>query len=339
MTGHVFISYRRDDTAASAGRLSDNLKALLPKITVFMDIDGIEPGQDFADALTTNVERCDVLLAVIGKQWTSVTDAEGQRRLDNPNDYVRIEVSAALERNVRVIPVLVDGASMPNASQLPENLKPLARRHALSLSHTRFTKELGDLIAVLQKDFANAAQDAVPQLELRSPVPPPIPKPLAQPTLPFVPEEALKHHHPPQLPVNGSKPSAKEIIGYFSQCHGFQWVRVQQDKSSPGIAQSANEAVHRMVTGVPESESTLVYVRLRRLRDEASCIIVTSEAIYFQGSRVPIEMYCLSSSPDGQRVSAYILEAIGANYPIDEVFRVSSAFVALSRRDRSASSQ
>jgi hypothetical protein len=92
------------------------------------------------------VGACDVLVAVIGKRWLSAADEEGRRRLDNPDDFVRVEVGTALKRGVRVIPVLVEGASMPPVSQLPEDLKPLARRNALSVSHDRFRADSERLI-------------------------------------------------------------------------------------------------------------------------------------------------------------------------------------------------
>src|SRR5215210_2331700 len=106
-TTRVFISYRRQDARHVAGRLADRL---VERFQVFMDMDTIEPGTDFTDVIRQAVEDCDVFLSVIGAQWMSVKDDQGQRRLDDAGDWVVAETVAALQRNVPVIPVLVDGA-------------------------------------------------------------------------------------------------------------------------------------------------------------------------------------------------------------------------------------
>jgi hypothetical protein len=146
MNGQIFISYRREDASYPAGRLYDNLQSRFPQNEIFIDVDSIKPGIDFVKTIEERVGACDVLVAVIGKRWLSAADEEGRRRLDNPDDFVRVEVGTALKRGVRVIPVLVEGASMPPVSQLPEDLKPLARRNALSVSHDRFRADSERLI-------------------------------------------------------------------------------------------------------------------------------------------------------------------------------------------------
>lgn len=151
MAGGVFISYRREDAAGAAGRIFDHLSARFGREQIFMDVDGIEPGLDFVEVLNARVSGCDVLIAVIGRDWLKVTDNQGQRRIDLDNDFVRIEVAAALERNVRVIPVLVDDARMPAAEELPERLRPLARRNAFAVSHARFSAEMQTLSDVLAR--------------------------------------------------------------------------------------------------------------------------------------------------------------------------------------------
>src|SRR5215471_21763437 len=150
MSGQIFISYRRDDAAHLTGRLSDRLAAHFPKNPVFIDLD-MEPGIDFVEAIEQSVGFCDVLIAVIGNRWLISSEAEGSRRLDNPDDFVRLEIATALKRNIRVIPVLVDDASMPRASDLPDDLKALVRRNALQVSSTRFNADLERLIAALQR--------------------------------------------------------------------------------------------------------------------------------------------------------------------------------------------
>jgi hypothetical protein len=136
--GGVFISYRRQETAPYARLLREELRRHLGAEQVFMDVDSIEVGVDFAEAIQQAVASCEVLLALVGPQWLTVTDANGQRRLEDPDDTVRLEIEAALARNIRVIPVLVDNTLMPQRQQLPESLAPLSRRNALELSYNRF---------------------------------------------------------------------------------------------------------------------------------------------------------------------------------------------------------
>ena len=145
MLGGVFISYRREDSGGFAGRIYDRLRGALGRENVFFDVDSIAPGIDFVDALSTRVGRCDALIAVIGKHWVSTTDADNRRRLDDPSDFVRVEIEAAIKRGVRVIPVLVDGASLPKSDDLPRSLKTLTRRQAIEISHARFDSDVEGL--------------------------------------------------------------------------------------------------------------------------------------------------------------------------------------------------
>src|SRR6266508_306274 len=108
--GRIFISYRREETAYPAGWLYDRLADRFGGGQAFKDVDSIQLGDDFVEVITSAVGSCDVLLALIGDEWLTITDEDGQRRLDDPNDFVRLEIEAALTRNVRVIPILVDGA-------------------------------------------------------------------------------------------------------------------------------------------------------------------------------------------------------------------------------------
>ena len=126
--GRIFISYRRDETAYSAGWLFDRLASHFGKGQVFKDVDSIEPGDDFVEVVTAAVGSCDVLLALIGDRWLTITGEDGRRCLDNSDDWVRVEIEAALTRNVRVIPVLVGAARMPRASDLPASMAGLVRR-------------------------------------------------------------------------------------------------------------------------------------------------------------------------------------------------------------------
>ena len=138
-TGRVFISYRRQETAWPARQLYELLGDQFGADQVFKDIDDIDPGDDFVDKITRAVSSCDVLLALIGEQWLTLEDEEGRRRLEDPADFVRLEIATALSRpDVRVIPILVDGARMPRAHELPPELEPLVRRQAVQLSAISF---------------------------------------------------------------------------------------------------------------------------------------------------------------------------------------------------------
>jgi hypothetical protein len=147
--GGVFISYRRDDSSGFARGIYDRLAKRLGRKSVFFDVDNIELGEDFVDVLSERVGKCNALVAVIGASWCSSADTRNQRRLDHPHDFVRIEIEAALERGIRVIPVLVDGASMPRPEDLPDSLKKLARRQGIEVSHTHFDSDVKKLTRTL----------------------------------------------------------------------------------------------------------------------------------------------------------------------------------------------
>jgi TonB family protein len=147
----IFISYRRNDSQGEAGRLFDDLVQRFDENTVFMDVAAIEAGRDFRKAIEEGVTKCGVLLVVIGLEWLSVKDEHGTRRLDDPGDFVRIETASALKRDIPVIPVLVRGAKMPTAEQLPDDLKELAFRNCIELSHARWKSDIQLLIDALRR--------------------------------------------------------------------------------------------------------------------------------------------------------------------------------------------
>ncbi len=148
----IFISYRRDDSAGYAGRLFEHLTAHFGTQNVFMDIDTIEPGEDFRKVIQNAVETCDVVLVMMGKHWLKITDAQGQRRLDDPQDWVRAEIAGALANpQVRVIPVLVRDAVMPDIQDLPDDIKELSWRNAIELSDHRFQYDANQLIRVIER--------------------------------------------------------------------------------------------------------------------------------------------------------------------------------------------
>lgn len=145
----VFISYRREDSAGYTGRLFDILSAEFGKTNTYMDLDTIVGGDDFTAVIEDKVSVSDVLVAVIGNRWLTITEENGSRRLDNPRDFVRIEIEKALERGIRVIPVLVAGASMPREDDLPAVLKALCERQAVEIRDSHFHPDAQQLIDVL----------------------------------------------------------------------------------------------------------------------------------------------------------------------------------------------
>src|SRR6266480_3699395 len=160
MNAKLFINYRRDDTGHAAGRLYDRLMAHFGEDHVFIDIDQIEPGEDFVEVINRKVGTCDIAIVAIGPNWLHATDVSGKRRLDDEEDFVRMEIVAALQRKIRVIPVLVGGARMPGKQDLPEALEPLSRRNAIELSETRFHSDVTRLIEAIKKSFAVAEKKA-----------------------------------------------------------------------------------------------------------------------------------------------------------------------------------
>jgi hypothetical protein len=159
-TPSIFISYRRADTEGHAGRLSDNLKQHFgDRAHIFMDFDAIPAGEDFVKVINEAVGSCHALIALIGRQWLTQTDAKtGRRRLDNDKDQVRAEIATALKRGVRVVPVLVQGATMPAEEELPDDLKPLASRHALEVSGARWSYDVQTLIRALEQTLPAGAR-------------------------------------------------------------------------------------------------------------------------------------------------------------------------------------
>lgn len=147
----VFISYRRSDSGGYAGRLFDILSAHFGKENIFMDLDTIEGGDNFSAVIDQKIGASDVLVAVIGSQWVTIADQHGSRRLDNPQDFVRLEIGKALARGIRVIPVLVGGASLPHKEDLPNDLRPLCDHQAVEIRDAYFHSDAEHLAETLHK--------------------------------------------------------------------------------------------------------------------------------------------------------------------------------------------
>ena len=166
MAAKIFISYRRDDSAGYAGRVHDQLVEKLGS-NVFMDVDGIPLGSNFVKALNDEVAKCSALLAVIGPDWLDARDKKGQRRLDNPHDFVRVEIGAALNRQIPVIPILLEGTTIPSADQLPSDLQELSLRNGINVHHDSFRNDMDRLVLGLKaqlrggnwRDILSSARD------------------------------------------------------------------------------------------------------------------------------------------------------------------------------------
>lgn len=147
----IFICYRRDDSSGHAGRLFDALAKKFGESKIFMDVAGIEPGADFVEVIEKSVASCHILLAVIGRNWLAYRGSKRKRRLDDPNDYVRLEIQAALKKGIRIIPIFVQGAQMPGVDSLPEDIRKLARKQGFDLRDNRWNDDVTSFISSLQR--------------------------------------------------------------------------------------------------------------------------------------------------------------------------------------------
>jgi len=150
MDQNIFISYRRVDSEGYAGRVYDRLRGCFGNDRVFMDVTDIHVGENFADAINQAIGSCRVVIVLIGSSWSSITDEMGRKRLDDPHDFVRAEVQAALDRNVLIIPVLVNGSKMPKTEDLPYELRSLTSFKAIEIRHRRFDSDFDRLVVELE---------------------------------------------------------------------------------------------------------------------------------------------------------------------------------------------
>ncbi len=161
MSENIFISYRREDSQGFARAIYTSISNKIDRRNIFMDVDTIEPGLDFVDAIEKAIGQCSVLIAIIGPKWLGKT-GEGKARIDDPDDYIRVEIASALKRGILVIPVLVEEAKMPSSEVLPDDLKPLVRRNALPLSHQRFNADMDKLEEMLWKFVPSEEEKDLP---------------------------------------------------------------------------------------------------------------------------------------------------------------------------------
>jgi hypothetical protein len=165
-TGKLFISYRRSDARGVAGRLSDTLGAYFGDERVFRDIENIAGGADFGDVIKQNLHMADAVIVLIGPDWLSVKNENGQRRLDDPQDWVAEEIAMAIQMQKPIFPVLVEGASMPRGDELPERLKPLTRFNAISISDDRWKPDVQRLGKTISFEIPSANERKLDQVRM-----------------------------------------------------------------------------------------------------------------------------------------------------------------------------
>jgi hypothetical protein len=167
MDGQIFISYRREESRWVARSLHSRLCRDFDQEKMFIDVDTVPLGDDFVKVIETTVPKCDILIAIIGPNWVSARDGEGVRKIDKAHDFMRLEIVTAFEAGIWVVPVLVDGATMPGPDDLPESLKPLARRNSLPITETSFVGDCNRLVSEIQRVLEQAAADKKIEEEIR----------------------------------------------------------------------------------------------------------------------------------------------------------------------------
>lgn len=187
--GTIFINYRKDDSNWNALALYNDLQKYFTKDQLFKDFNAIRPGDDFMMSIENALAKCNVLLVIIGKNWLNAKNADGTLRIQEPDDFVRLEISTALDRGVQVIPVLFDGTPMPTSEQLPENLRPLCRRQFVEIDPKRFEDDV--------RNLAEAIKQVLPK-----PGPGPIPPPDPPPKPPYGRDDDIHNNPAPLRPDN-----------------------------------------------------------------------------------------------------------------------------------------
>ncbi len=245
----IFVSYRRGDSAGHAGRLVDRLRTAFPQSRVFMDVDTIQPGVDVPSIIEEAIASCDVVVFLIGEDWLAITDRHGHRRLDDPNDFVRLELAAALRRKVPLIPVLVQQASMPTAAQLPVDLTPLTRINALEVSDLRWDYDIGRLIATLK----SVVEEPIGKRPVPAPPPGPVPD---RPTPGWRPKRAI-------VPVAAVAAVAVVAVLALLIGGGSGPRQISSDASAttvpptPTTTPAPTTTAHPTTTGAPTSTTTI----------------------------------------------------------------------------------
>jgi hypothetical protein len=285
MGNPIFISYRRDDSEGEAGRLFDDLVREFGSKNVFMDVTGIRPGVDFVKAIEANVADCGILLAIIGPTWATIASANGARRLDDPNDFVVLEIASALKREVPVIPVLVHGARMPSQDQLPESLKSFSHRNSIELSHVRWLSDVQLLIEAL-KSYVVPTQATVPE-PVHATVPVQLPAP-HQPGSPTVARPEPKRSFMPWIAAIGAVAVITVAVVIYLVTHRAP-KQVTQQASNP-VTQQAPKPARKPVSNPAPS-----IVGTWKLSDSPSASQNTLTSVVISGSASSLTMQAFGS--------------------------------------------
>ena len=228
MPGDIFVCYRRETTSNAAGRIADRLIARFGEEQVFVDVDAIQPGVDWVDVIEKAVAACRVLLVVIGPTWHTEEDAAGRRRLEDPFDPVALEVRAGLTNPaIGVIPVLVDGAQMPRADDLPPDLLRLARINAARLEHATYRRDAIWLMEVVERVLAA-----------------PLPSPPPTSPVPSAPRDPLVHERPTRINevrVPGRRGGRRRVV----QCPRCAYFDLDAWNEGAGFAFACHSCRHR----------------------------------------------------------------------------------------------
>ena len=168
LPGTIFINYRKDDSSWNALALYNELQKYFSKEQIFKDFNTILPGDDFVVSIDNALRKCDVLIVIICKSWLDIKDSTGKRRLDDPDDFVRLEVATALTRGIQVIPVLFDDVPMPHTSELPENMKTLSRRQFVEIDSKRFEDDIRKLAEAIKKVLPDGVIRVTPDVKQTS---------------------------------------------------------------------------------------------------------------------------------------------------------------------------
>jgi formylglycine-generating enzyme required for sulfatase activity len=275
MSGQIFISYRREESRWSARSLHDRLAASFDPKQIFIDIDAIGLGEDFVAAIERTVGKCDTLIAIIGKNWLTSKDDQGRRRLDDPEDFVRMEIAAALKREIRVIPVLVDGALMPRSTELPDDLKSLVRRNALQISDTSFDGDCQRLVAAIKEVLEKAATEGRSRAEQQASAPSVKSKadktsaetPKVVYSLPPKPAESQSVEPKPEKPPppssgpSGGKSPSKQVIAFLAIAvvlvvGGLLYLVIRPSESAPPKLAPASASPSQALIATPTSAPT-----------------------------------------------------------------------------------
>jgi hypothetical protein len=165
LPGTIFINYRKDDSSWNALALYNELQKYFSKEQIFKDFNTILPGDDFVVSIDNALRKCDVLIVIIGKTWLDIKDTIGKRRLEDPDDFVRLEVATALSRNIQVIPVLFDDVPMPRPEELPDNMKSLCRRQFVDIDSKRFDDDIRKLAEAIKKVLPDGVIRVTPEFK------------------------------------------------------------------------------------------------------------------------------------------------------------------------------